>query len=148
MNANPVQESTAQPLNDQVQGVAPALWNPEAAGGWSLFFTPIFGSILVLRNWQALGVKEKIRGAQLWLIASIIMVVVQFLVSTPFLFAYLVIWYFASAKSQAKYVRENWGKEYPRKSWLWPLLIGLGTVFAIFVFIFVMGLAQEILSQQ
>lgn len=140
-------ETSVQPLNDQVQGSTPALWNPEAAGGWSLFFTPIFGSILVLRNWQALGVKEKIRGAQLWLIASIIMVIVQFLVSTPLLFVYLVIWYFASAKSQAKYVREKWGKEYPRKSWLWPLLIGFGTVFAIFVFFFIIGFAQEILSQ-
>jgi len=148
MNENPVQVSTAQPLNDQVQGATPAIWNPEAAGGWSLFFTPIFGSILVLRNWQALGVKEKIRSAQLWLIASIIMVVVQFLVSTPLLFGYLVIWYFASAKSQAKYVREKWGKEYPRKSWLWPLLIGFGTVLAIFVFIFVISFAQAILSQQ
>ena len=148
MNENPVQVSTAQPLNDQVQGATPAIWNPEAAGGWSLFFTPIFGSILVLRNWQALGVKEKIRSAQLWLIASIIMVVVQFLVSAPLLFVYLVIWYFASAKSQAKYVREKWGKEYPRKSWLWPLLIGFGTVLAIFVFIFVISFAQAILSQQ
>jgi len=148
MNETSVQDASAQPLNDQVQGAAPALWNPEAAGGWSLFFTPIFGSILVLRNWQALGAKEKIRGAQLWLIASIIMVVVQFLVSAPLLFVYLVIWYFASAKSQAKYVREKWGKEYPRKSWLWPLLIGFGTVLAIFVFIFVISFAQAILSQQ
>jgi len=147
MNETSVQDASAKPLNDQVQGSAPAIWNPEAAGGWSLFFTPIFGSILVLRNWQALGAKDKVRGAQLWLIASIIMVIVQFLVSTPLLFVYLVIWYFASAKSQAKYVREKWGKEYPRKSWLWPLLIGFGTVFAIFVFFFVIGFAQEILSQ-
>jgi heme/copper-type cytochrome/quinol oxidase subunit 2 len=148
MDANPVNESAAQSLSNQDHGTAPALWNPEAAGGWSLIFTPIFGAILVLKNWQALGAKEKIRGAQLWLIASIIMVVVQILVSIPLLFVYLVIWYFASAKSQAKYVSEKWGKEYPRKSWLWPLLIGFGTVIAIFVFIFVIGLAQAILSQQ
>src|SRR3990172_9439245 len=104
MNENLMQQSPAQPLDNQGYGTAPALWNPEAAGGWSLIFTPIFGAILVLKNWQALGAKEKIRGAQLWLIASIIMVVVQILVGIPLLFVYLVIWYFASAKSQAKYV--------------------------------------------
>jgi heme/copper-type cytochrome/quinol oxidase subunit 2 len=148
MNATPVNESVVPSLSNQDQGTAPALWNPEAAGGWSLFFTPIFGAILVLMNWQALGAKEKIRGAQLWLIASIIMVVVQILVSFPLLFVYLVIWYFASAKSQAKYINERWGKTYPRKSWLWPLIIGLGVVFSFLCLAFLGGMLQGLLSQQ
>ncbi|HLA08249.1 MAG TPA: hypothetical protein VJ022_12435 [Anaerolineales bacterium] len=148
MNTTPVNEPAAQSVSNQNQGTAPALWNPIAAGSWSLVFTPIFGAILVLMNWQAMGEKEKIRGSQLWLIASIIMLVIQFLVEPPLLFVYLVIWYFASAKSQAKFVSEKWGKEYPRKSWLWPLVIAIVAVVILFVFLFIIGFAQALLSQQ
>ena len=65
MNEASIQESTPQPISDQTQGNVPKLWNPEAAGGWSLIFNPVFGSILVLMNWQALGEREKIRSAQI-----------------------------------------------------------------------------------
>ena len=39
----------------------PALWNPDAAGAWSLLLTPIFGSVLVRKNWQAIGDEAKAR---------------------------------------------------------------------------------------
>jgi raffinose/stachyose/melibiose transport system permease protein len=55
MNENLVQESPAQPLSNQSYGPAPVLWNPGAAGAWSLIFNPVFGSILVLMNWQMAG---------------------------------------------------------------------------------------------
>jgi hypothetical protein len=38
---------------------SPALWNPNAAASWSLLFTPIFGSLLHMKNWQAMGNREK-----------------------------------------------------------------------------------------
>ena len=139
MNEAPITESPDQPMDKQNAANAPALWNPEAAGAWSLIFTPIFGSALVLMNWQALEKKEQIRTAQIWLVVSIIMVVIQLLPGTPnILFLYFVIWYFTSGKLQAKHVKELWGKEYPRRSWLWPLIIGfvawiilLGAIFMI-----------------
>ena len=34
--------------------VAPALWNPTAAGSWSILFSPIFGAYLHMLNWRAL----------------------------------------------------------------------------------------------
>ena len=36
-------------------GQRAALWNPDAAACWSMLFTPLFGTILVIRNWEALG---------------------------------------------------------------------------------------------
>jgi len=45
---------------------APALWNPAAAASWSLIFSPIFGSWLQMKNWQALGESEKAAKARTW----------------------------------------------------------------------------------
>jgi hypothetical protein len=151
MNENLVHESPVQPLSTQAQSAAPVLWNPEAAGAWSLIFNPVFGSILVLMNWQRLGVQDRIRNAQIWLGVSILMLITLFFVP-PSLRAlvsvgYLLVWYFAAAKPQAKYIQERWGKEYPRRSWMWPLLIAFGVVFTFFCLAFVVGMAQGILSQ-
>ncbi len=152
MTENLVQQSHAQPLNNQGYGTVPALWNPEAAGAWSLIFNPIFGSILVLMNLQALGVKEKIRNAQIWLVVSIVMLVILFFLPSSLLslvgLTYLLIWYFSAAKPQAKYIREKWGKDYPRKSWLWPLLMAFGILFVFLCLAFLGRMVQGLLSQQ
>lgn len=151
MNENLVQPSPAQPLSNESYGPAPVLWNPEAAGAWSIIFNPIFGAILVLMNWQTLGVKEKVRSAQLWLAVSVLVLfVLFFLPSTPrslVAISYLLVWYFAAAKPQAKYIRERWGKAYPKRSWLWPLLIAFGILFSLFCLAFVVGMVQGSLPQ-
>lgn len=151
MNENLVQSSPAQPLSNESYGPAPVLWNPEAAGAWSIIFNPIFGAILVLMNWQTLGVKEKVRSAQLWLAVSVLVLfVLFFLPSTPrslVAISYLLVWYFAAAKPQAKYIRERWGKAYPKRSWLWPLLIAFGILFSLFCLAFVVGMVQGSLPQ-
>lgn len=151
MNENLVQQSPVPPLNISSQVAAPALWNPEAAGAWSLIFNPVFGSILVLMNWQRLGVQDKIRNAQIWLGVSILMLIAFFFVPSGLralvTIGYLLIWYFAAAKPQARYIQERWGKAYPRRSWLWPLLIAFGVVAALFCLALVLGMAQGVLSQ-
>ena len=152
MNENLMQQSPAQPLDNQGYGTAPALWNPEAAGGWSLIFNPVFGSILVLMNWQALKVNDKIRSAQIWLGVSVLMLIMLFVLPAPLPslvgITYLLIWYFSAAKPQAKYIREKWGREYPRRSWLWPLLIAFGVLFIFLCLAFIGGMVQGLLSQQ
>ena len=148
MNATPVNES-AVPVPSTT---APVLWNPEAAGGWSLIINPVFGSILVLMNWQALGIKEKIRNSQIWLIVSIIMLVIGFFLPSPFgtvvTLSYLLIWYFSAVKPQAKYIKERWGNTYPRKSWLWPLVIAIVALMILYGSIFFIAFVQAMLSQQ
>jgi heme/copper-type cytochrome/quinol oxidase subunit 2 len=133
MNESSIQESIPQPISNSDQLNVPKLWNPEAVGAWSLIFNPVFGSILVLMNWQALGEKEKVRNAQLWLAVSIVVLVaVIFLppsIRSLVSISYLLLWYFSAAKPQARYFKERWGTAYPRRSWLWPLLIGFGIIF-------------------
>lgn len=151
MNENLVQASPVQSLSNQSAGTAPVLWNPEAAGAWSLIFNPVFGSILVLMNWQALRVPEKVRSAQLWLVLSILVLVGSFFLPTSLQalvnIGYLLVWYLSAAKPQAKYIKERWGQAYPRRSWLWPLLIAFGLLFSFVCLVFVLGMAQAVLSQ-
>jgi hypothetical protein len=43
---------------------------------------------------------------------------------------FLALWYFAAARPQAKYVKERWGKDYPRRSITQAVLIALGVIYA------------------
>jgi hypothetical protein len=43
-------------------------------------------------------------------------------------FLYLIIWYFSAGRPQAIYVSEKYGKDYPRKGWGMPLLIGVAAI--------------------
>jgi len=111
---------------------APMLWNPDAAGAWSLLFTPVFGSILVRKNWKAIGDEDKARQGAIWLGASIVI-----LLATIFIgilgFFYIIVWYFAWQRPQAQFIRERWGKDYPRRGWIVPLLAALGIYIAVVV---------------
>lgn len=151
MNENLVQASPLERLRNQGAGAAPRLWNPEAAGAWSLIFNPVFGSILILMNWQALKMPEKVRSTQLWLVMSVFVLIGAFFLPTSVLslvtIGYLLIWYLSVAKPQAKYIKERWGQAYPRRSWLWPLLIAFGILFSFICLIVVLTMAQAVLSQ-
>jgi hypothetical protein len=111
---------------------APLLWNPDAAGAWSLLFTPVFGSILVRKNWKAIGDEDKAHQGTIWLGVSIVM-----LLATLFTgilgFLYIIVWYFAWQRPQAQFIRERWGKDYPRKGWSVALLAALGIYIAVVV---------------
>jgi len=114
------------PLSDPVPSPAaspPDLWNPDAAGAWSLLFTPVFGSVLLLKNWQAIGRDDKVKAARIWLIVSCVMFVLTIMIGGIGMI-YIIIWYFAWQKPQTRYVKAQWGKDYPRKPWRKPLLVG------------------------
>ncbi|HEX2828158.1 MAG TPA: hypothetical protein VHP37_17520 [Burkholderiales bacterium] len=111
---------------------APALWNPNSAGLWSLLFTPVFGSVLLLKNWREIGADDKVRSARIWLVVSIV-IMVPALVVGLIGFVYLMVGYFASQKPQATFVKERWGDDYPRKPWGAPLLIAFGCWLAVAV---------------
>ena len=130
-----------QPLN---AASAPPLWNPDVAGAWSLLFTPIFGSIIVRKNWIALGEESKARTATIWIIASVLAAIAGALVGFA-AFIYIIVWYFAWQKPQATYIKERWAGDYPRKGWLVPVLIALGVwavlLLAIFLIVLMAGRA-------
>ena len=126
MENNP-DEAPKSNLESEISDVAPPLWNPDIAGVWSLFLTPIFGSTLVLINWKSIGDSARTRTAWIWLIVSIIMLIPTALFPGVGL-AYIIIWYFIWQRKQTKYVKEHWGKDYPSKGWSKPLLIGIGVM--------------------
>jgi hypothetical protein len=122
---------------------ATALWNPGAASAWSLLFTPIFGAILQMKNWQALGQPEKAASSRAWAIGCAIYFVLSG-VSIVFLpesaiidrianllgLVLVLIWYFADGREQVLHVRARYGKVYPRRGWWLPLLFALGAFVA------------------
>lgn len=139
--------------------VAPALWNPTAAGSWSILFSPIFGAYLHMLNWKALGQPEKAAASKKWVIGSIAFNVAM-IVASLFMpesnifdvlgrlggFILLIVWYYAIGKSQQTYVAARFGKEYPRRSWAVPLLSALGILIGLMVVAFVIAMGAAILS--
>ena len=111
---------------------APPLWNPNAAANWSLLFSPVFGAWLHMSNWRALGEAAKAEASRRWLIAAMAVLGAQLFVGRfrPSMIGWanlvallwLLAWYFASARGQARLVKERWGRDYPRRPWSRPLL--------------------------
>ncbi len=138
---------------------APPLWNPNAAASWSLIFSPIFGAVLHMKNWQALGRQDEAERARKWVIGLIVFFVLL-LVGGALLpdtkavdgtsrllgFAVLLSWYYSRAKPQAAYVLAKYGKDYPRRGWARPLGAAVGILVAfmavVFAIAFVAGLSE------
>jgi len=123
---------------------APALWNPNAAASWSLLFSTIFGSYLHWKNEERIGDARRTAAARNWFFASVAVVglSVAFAIMGPrtgeatgrgLNLVYLLAWYFAAAKPQAKYVQEHYGSGYPRRGWFAPILAAIGLVIVISV---------------
>ena len=107
-----------------------ALWNPLAAAGWSLVFTPAFGAYLQMRNWQALGEPGQAAIARKWLYASLAILLADMLAAALDArlnneshamhwigFTFLGLWTIGAAWPQARLVRKRYGAAYPRKPW-------------------------------
>jgi hypothetical protein len=111
-----------------------------------LLLSPIFGSILVRKNWQALEEPDKVRSGSLWIGLSVLMALASMAVGFVG-FVYIVIWYFAFQRPQATYIRERWGKSYARRGWLVPVLAGfgawIGVVVVVFLVFFAIGAAAR-----
>jgi len=116
-----------------------AVWNPNIATGWSIIFTVAFGSYIHALNWRTLDQQDRAKSAMVWFYISLAILILSiFIMEIPIaygkeeqpvvyslLFVYLLIWYFSAGRSQAKYIKEKLGSDYPRRSWDKPLLIGL-----------------------
>ncbi len=145
---NPYAPPKANLERGHAAAAAPELWNPNAAANWSLLFTPIFGAYLHTKNWEALGEAREARASRTWFWVSVVLI--AFLTFGDFLlpftvteglariigFGLLLSWYFTSARKQAKFVAEHFGKAYPRRKWGAPLLAGIGLYVALFVVLF------------
>lgn len=115
---------------------APALWNPNAAANWSLLFSPVFGALIQMKNWQALGDDKRATTSKTWAIVCLVITIIagaltiplsdnQIPLTRPIGLVILITWYIANGKQQCTYVKETFGSEHPRKSWGMPLLYGV-----------------------
>lgn len=160
MTTNPYSPPRAR-IADTPEGEGNSpIWNPNAAANWSLLFSPAFGAFVHMLNWRTLGEDAKAASAKAWFIASLLIlgfyVVLGFAVpnanaadaaSRAIGLTFLIVWYFAAARGQAKYVNEKLGKTYLRKGWTKPLLIALLALVGYFVLIvaiaFLFGVVQQ-----
>lgn len=132
----------ASSLETDTAGYAP-LWNPQAAVWWSLFLSPVFGSILHMKNWHALGEHEKAGQAMVWSVAMAVVLIVSSLVSMQNAalgrlgnmtgLIVMVLWYIACAREQVAYVDARGA--YPRRGWGAPVMAAIGAFFAFAVLV-------------
>ncbi|MEQ8853577.1 DUF4339 domain-containing protein [Gimesia sp.] len=124
-----------KPVSPSAESV-PALWNPTAARLWSLPFTWGFGAFLMAQNWKALGEHDKAKKSMIWFYSIFGFIFLGLI--TPdddttmkiFRFAGLGIlaaWSIFSAQPQINFIKEHFGKEYPRRSWGKPIGITIGS---------------------
>ena len=108
----------------------PALWRPSAVAAWSLLFTPVFGSLLLMHNWHVLGQARAVRTARRWLLASMAVLVLELCAgainqrvnaTTPLAqligLGWLGLWLLAAAAPQWHLVRQRFGRRYARRAW-------------------------------
>lgn len=116
----------------------PKLWNPNAACLWSLIFTPIFGALVHSKNWRSVGEPSRARTSMLWAWATVLYILITSVLDAPRFsgVVFLLAWYLSSGSSQIRFVAQNYGTEYEKKSWVLPLMIaivGYGTLIALSV---------------
>lgn len=142
--------------------LSPPLWNPNVAAAWSLVFGIMFGSWILMKNWQALGRPDKAAASQRWLIGTTLLFLVSFTLAVTklnslsgsfgrynfiFSIAVLIAWYVISAREQVRFIATMYGKSYQHRSWATPLLYGLlafvGVGIAGAIAGFIMALAKR-----
>jgi len=116
------------------------IWNPNVSVNLSLLFSPIFGTYLHYQNWKILGEVARAKAAKIWFIISIVALALDVLTSIlpststsrgSFSACLLIVWYFAYARKQVKYVKERFGNTYSKKSLGMPIGIGFASLLVI-----------------
>jgi hypothetical protein len=134
-NYAPPRSAVEGPTEEAGSAKAPALWIPSTTANICLVFPIALGAWLQRQNWEAMGRPVEARRAHVWMIADLVFVAAWLVVPRlnpaiarllwPLSFVMLISWYYNSAKPQYVYVKKTYGKDYPRRSWGVPLLIGI-----------------------
>lgn len=128
-----------------VSDAMPALWNPGATVAWGFFLSPIFGGILQMRNWDALGKPEEALKSKRWVIATalyVLFIIVLELVAPQNVLArstklmgvlWFIAWYAGSGRDQSPFVSFAVPGGYTKRGWLKPIGIGIGCYLLLIV---------------
>ena len=156
MSTNPYAPPKAVVADIAPRQDSPPLWNPNAAANWSLLLSPAFGAFLQMKNWEELGEPAKAAASKAWVIAVLAILVALPLaivlvpalsslqnVSSPVGLVLLISWYVSSGRAQVRYVKERFGKDYPRRGWGRPLFMA---VLALLGYVVVVGILAAVLA--
>lgn len=137
----------------------PPLWNPGAAASWSLLFSPVFGAIVHMKNWQAMGEPEKAATSKTWAIATVALFSISVVLSVALPdskavdllsrlggLVLLIAWYYAIGKSQSPAILARYGDNYTRKGWAKPLGLAVAALLSFGVVAALVGFAAAMLS--
>lgn len=126
------------------------LWGADAAAFWSLFLTPVFGSVIHYLNSRALQHRQL--AATLWLLASVTVTVLAFFFTfakrwdpaasfqvSVIVSGFTFVWYVFSGRAQSAHITQSFGSQYVKRP-LFPLGV------ATFAAMFLIGLAGEVLA--
>lgn len=130
------------------------LWNPNFASAWSLLFTPVFGAIIHMKNWEALGRPDKAMASKVWafMMGVIILLVTTWSILNPrvFLSARLpqivsltvfFVWYVAMARPQIDLITA--AGDFEKRSWGMPISLGIAGIAALLAFVMMLDGRQE-----
>jgi len=159
MSSNPYIPPQAN-LDVEAKGDPSApIWNPVAAAAWSLLFSPVFGALVQMKNWQALGKPDEAALAMRWAIANgvILVVLIVLTISMPEStlmgvlgnfggFILLLTWYFANGRQQIDFVSFSYGKTYERRGWGIALLCGVGGYLVVIVIGIIVGIIMAVMT--
>ncbi|MDD4930189.1 MAG: hypothetical protein PHP85_13055 [Gallionella sp.] len=130
-----MQEEQSYSVANHETNATPPLWNPDALANWSLLLTPIFGSYLVSENYKAMGNSKDAKSAMDWFYIGIAAILSAFLIVPLGMYgfgiwmliylAYLLSWFFMSARKQKHAVLSKYGKNYERQPWGKVLVISI-----------------------
>lgn len=125
------------------------LWGADASAFWSLFLTPVFGTVIHCLNSRALQHRQV--ASWLWMLASIAVTGWVFhatfskhwdaaasFQSSAIVSGFTFIWYVFSGRAQSVHITQSFGSQYVKRP-LFPLCV---TSFAA---LFLIGLAGEVL---
>ena len=116
---------------------APIIWNPTVAVYLGLLFTPLFSAVIQYLNWKTLGQRVKVKSSIAWISIWAVVILGNILCrirfAGPIHLTLFVIWFFAFAFSQIRYIEDEFRSEYKRKSWRIPVLIGIGFILVSFI---------------
>jgi hypothetical protein len=102
----------------------PKLWNPNAASLMSFILTPLFGGLLVSKNWQTLGNEKKAKVSLIWVVVYGVLALVHLFAAIPgpFFLLALVLWHLLDAVPQIKFIKKTFPGGYQKRRWNQPLV--------------------------
>lgn len=126
------------------------LWGSDIAAFWSLFLTPVFGSLIHYLNSRTLQHRQV--PALLWLLASLVITVTAMYFTfskhwdpmaafqvSAIVSGFTFIWYVFSGRAQSSHITQSFGSRYVKR----PLFPGW---IASFITLFLIGFAGEVLA--